>query len=89
MRARKPQSGALAGLMGWRQPGVRITVQVPDETGQLARVAGAIAEVCGLLAGWAYVPARLQPTQRRHTATLPIASRSLPAMRSICPPVTT
>jgi len=43
--------GALTSLMGWRQPGVRITVQVPDETGQLARVAGAIAEAGGLLAG--------------------------------------
>lgn len=43
--------GALSSLMGWRQPGVRITVQVPDEKGQLARVAGAIAKAGGLLAG--------------------------------------
>lgn len=43
--------GALSNLMGWRQPGVRVTVQVPDEKGQLARVAGAIAEAGGLLVG--------------------------------------
>jgi acetoin utilization protein AcuB len=43
--------GALTNLMGWRQPGVRVTVQVPDERGQLARVATAIAEAGGLLAG--------------------------------------
>jgi acetoin utilization protein AcuB len=43
--------GALTNLMGWRQPGVRVTVQVPDAKGQLARVATAIAEAGGLLAG--------------------------------------
>lgn len=43
--------GALSSLMGWRQPGVRVTVQVPDETGQLARVATAIALAGGLLVG--------------------------------------
>ena len=43
--------GALSSLMGWRQPGVRVTVQVPDETGQLARVATAIAQAGGLLVG--------------------------------------
>jgi acetoin utilization protein AcuB len=42
---------ALTNLMGWRQPGVRITVQVPDEKGQLARVATAIADMGGLLVG--------------------------------------
>ena len=48
---------ALSSLMGWRQPGVRVTVQVPDETGQLARVATAIAEAGGLLAGGGSYPA--------------------------------
>jgi acetoin utilization protein AcuB len=48
---------ALANLMGWRQLGVRITVQVPDEKGQLARVASAIAEAGGLLAGGGSYPA--------------------------------
>jgi acetoin utilization protein AcuB len=43
--------GALSSLMGWRQPGVRVTVQVPDERGQLARVATAIAQAGGLLVG--------------------------------------
>jgi acetoin utilization protein AcuB len=49
--------GALSSLMGWRQPGVRVTVQVPDERGQLARVAAAIAEAGGLLAGGGSYPA--------------------------------
>jgi acetoin utilization protein AcuB len=50
--------GALSNLMGWRQPGVRLTVQVPDEKGQLAKVAQAIAEAGGLLAGGgSYQPA--------------------------------
>jgi acetoin utilization protein AcuB len=49
--------GALSSLMGWRQPGVRLTVQVPDEKGQLARVASAIAEAGGLLAGGGSYPA--------------------------------
>lgn len=43
--------GALSNLMGWRRSGVRVTVQVSDERGQLARVATAIAEAGGLLAG--------------------------------------
>jgi acetoin utilization protein AcuB len=43
--------GALTNLMGWRQPGVRVTVQVPDEKGQLARVAAAVASVGGLIVG--------------------------------------
>jgi acetoin utilization protein AcuB len=43
--------GALSSLMGWRQPGVRVTLQVPDERGQLARVATAIAQAGGLLVG--------------------------------------
>jgi acetoin utilization protein AcuB len=42
---------ALSNLMGWRQPGIRLTVQVPDETGRLAKVATAIAEAGGLLVG--------------------------------------
>jgi acetoin utilization protein AcuB len=48
--------GALSSLMGWRQPGVRVTVQVPDETGQLARVATAIAQAGGLLVGGGAYP---------------------------------
>jgi acetoin utilization protein AcuB len=48
---------ALANLMGWRQAGVRITVQVPDERGQLARVASAIAQAGGLLVGGGSYPA--------------------------------
>lgn len=47
---------ALSRLMGWRQPGVRVTVQVPDEKGQLARVAAAIAQAGGLLAGGGSYP---------------------------------
>jgi len=47
---------ALSSLMGWRQPGVRVTVQVPDEKGQLARVAEAIANAGGLLAGGGSYP---------------------------------
>lgn len=43
--------GALSNLLGWRQPGVRATVQVPDEKGWLARVATAISDAGGLLAG--------------------------------------
>jgi acetoin utilization protein AcuB len=43
--------GALTSMMGWRQPGVRVTVQVNDEEGQLAKVATAIAEAGGLLVG--------------------------------------
>jgi acetoin utilization protein AcuB len=48
---------ALSNLMGWRQAGVRITVQVPDEKGQLARVAVAIAQAGGLLVGGGSYPA--------------------------------
>jgi acetoin utilization protein AcuB len=48
---------ALANLMGWRQVGVRITVQVPDEKGQLARIASAIAQAGGLLVGGGSYPA--------------------------------
>jgi acetoin utilization protein AcuB len=47
---------ALSSLMGWRQAGVRVTVQVPDEKGQLARVATAIAEAGGLLSGGGSYP---------------------------------
>jgi acetoin utilization protein AcuB len=43
--------GALSNLMGWRQPGVRVTVQVPDEKGRLASVATAIADAGGLVVG--------------------------------------
>lgn len=49
--------GALSNLMGWRQPGVRITVQVPDERGWLAKVATAIANAGGLLVGGGSYPA--------------------------------
>jgi len=42
---------ALSNLMGWRQPGVRVTLQVPDEKGRLAGVATAIANAGGLLVG--------------------------------------
>jgi acetoin utilization protein AcuB len=42
---------ALANLMAWRQPGVRITLQVPDERGWLAKVATAIAQAGGLISG--------------------------------------
>lgn len=48
---------ALASLMGWRQPGVRVTVQVPDERGKLAAVATAISEAGGLLVGGGPYPA--------------------------------
>lgn len=48
---------ALSSLMGWRQPGVRVTVQVPDEGGQLARVATAISRAGGLLVGGGSYPA--------------------------------
>ncbi len=48
---------ALSSLMGWRQPGVRVTVQVADERGELARVATAIAGAGGLLAGGGSYPA--------------------------------
>ena len=48
---------ALSNLMGWRQPGVRVTVQVPDEKGQLAQIATAIAFAGGLLAGGGSYPA--------------------------------
>jgi acetoin utilization protein AcuB len=47
----------LSNLMGWRQPGVRITVQVPDERGWLARVATAISDAGGLLVGGGSYPA--------------------------------
>jgi acetoin utilization protein AcuB len=47
---------ALSRLMGWRQPGVRVTVEVADDKGQLARVATAIAEAGGLLAGGGSYP---------------------------------
>jgi acetoin utilization protein AcuB len=49
--------GALSNLMGWRQPGVRVTVQVPDKKGQLAKVATAIAKEGGLLVGGGSYPA--------------------------------
>jgi acetoin utilization protein AcuB len=42
---------ALTNLMAWRQPGVRATVQVPDERGWLAKVATAVAGAGGLIAG--------------------------------------
>jgi acetoin utilization protein AcuB len=48
---------ALADLMGWRQPGVRVTVQVPDEKGRLAAAATAIAQAGGLLLGSGSYPA--------------------------------
>ncbi len=48
---------ALTDLMGWRQPGVRVTVQVPDERGRLAKVATAIADAGGLLLGSSSYPA--------------------------------
>jgi acetoin utilization protein AcuB len=48
---------ALSNLMGWRQPGVRVTVQVPDEKGRLADVATAIANAGGLLVGGGSYPA--------------------------------
>ena len=48
---------ALADLMGWRQPGVRVTVQVPDEKGRLAEAATAIAQAGGLLLGSGSYPA--------------------------------
>lgn len=48
---------ALSNLMGWRQPGVRVTVQVPDERGWLAKVATAIADAGGLVAGGGAYPA--------------------------------
>ncbi len=48
---------ALSSLMGWRQPGVRVTLQVPDEKGRLAGVATAIADAGGLLAGGGAYPA--------------------------------
>jgi acetoin utilization protein AcuB len=48
--------GALSNLMGWRQPGVRVTVQVPDERGWLAKVATAIADADGLVAGGGAYP---------------------------------
>jgi acetoin utilization protein AcuB len=47
---------ALSNLMGWRQPGVRVTVQVADAKGELARVATAIAKAGGLLAGGGSYP---------------------------------
>lgn len=48
---------ALSNLMGWRQPGVRVTVQVPDEKGRLASLATAIADAGGLLVGGGPYPA--------------------------------
>ena len=47
---------ALSNLMGWRQPGVRVTVQVPDERGWLAKVTTAIADAGGLVAGGGAYP---------------------------------
>jgi acetoin utilization protein AcuB len=47
----------LSNLMGWRQPGVRITIRVPDERGWLARVATAISDAGGLLVGGGSYPA--------------------------------
>jgi acetoin utilization protein AcuB len=49
--------GVLSELMGWRQPGVRITVQVPDKRGALARVAMALSNAGGLLVGGGSYPA--------------------------------
>jgi acetoin utilization protein AcuB len=49
--------GALSNLMGWRQPGVRVTMQVPDKKGQLAKVATAVADAGGLLSGGGSYPA--------------------------------
>jgi acetoin utilization protein AcuB len=42
---------ALANLMAWRQPGVRVTVRVPDERGWLAKVAKVVADAGGMVAG--------------------------------------
>jgi acetoin utilization protein AcuB len=42
---------ALSNLMGWRQPGVRVTLRVPDEKGRLASVAAAIANAGGMVVG--------------------------------------
>ncbi len=48
---------AVTDLLGWRQPGVRGTVQVPDEKGRLAGAATAIAQTGGLLlASSSYTP---------------------------------
>ncbi len=48
---------AVTDLLGWRQPGVRVTVQVPDEKGRLAGAAAAIAQTGGLLlASSSYTP---------------------------------
>jgi acetoin utilization protein AcuB len=47
--------GALLELLGAHRPGLRLTVQLPDRTGQLARVTAAIAEPGGYLSavgGW-------------------------------------
>jgi acetoin utilization protein AcuB len=47
--------GALLELLGAHRPGVRLTVHIPDRTGQLARVTAAIAEPGGYLSavgGW-------------------------------------
>ena len=41
---------AVTDLLGWRQPGVRVTMQVPDEKGQLAQVATAVADAGGIAA---------------------------------------
>ena len=47
---------ALADLMGSRQPGVRVTVQVPDERGWMAKVSGAIADARGMIIGGGSYP---------------------------------
>jgi acetoin utilization protein AcuB len=46
----------LSNLMGWRQPGVRVTIEVPDEKGRLAEVATVIADAGGLLLGGGAYP---------------------------------
>jgi len=48
---------ALTNLMGWREPGVRVTVEVPDEPGWLAKYSSAIAQAGGLIVGGGSYPA--------------------------------
>jgi len=47
----------LMELMGARQPGIRVTLQVPDMRGELARVTAAIAEQGGDIAACGTYPA--------------------------------
>jgi acetoin utilization protein AcuB len=49
---------ALSNLMAWRQPGVRVTFDVPDERGWLAKVTSAIAAAGGYIAGGGSYPSR-------------------------------